>query len=100
MYPKLKIQWSFKAQADVKQIYFDLLKRNSKSVSQKIKDEILIAPESIIFPNQYQIDEYVTECRRIVIRNYKILYLAEGETITIISVFNTHRHPSKMKGIL
>lgn len=100
MYPKLKIQWSFKAQADVKQIYFDLLKRNSKAVSQKIKDEILVAPESIIFPEQYQIDECITECRRIVIRNYKILYLTEGEIITVISVFNTHRHPSKMKEIL
>lgn len=100
MYPKLKIQWSFRAQADVKHIYFDLLKWNSKTVSQKIKDEILVTPESIIFPEQYQIDEHITECRRIVIRNYKILYLAEGNIITIISVFNTHRHPSNMKGIL
>ncbi len=100
MHPKLHIQWSARAQTDIKNIYFDLLERNSKTASQKIRDEILVASKSIIFPEQYQIDEYIGDCRRIVIRNYKILYFAEEEVITIISIFNTRRHPSKMKGIL
>ena len=94
---KLSITWSLRAQSDVKSIYFQLLGKNSKDTSKKIRDEIIAAPKTIIFPEQFQIDEYIAKCRRIIIRNYKILYSAEGTAITIISVFNSFRHPSKMK---
>lgn len=94
---RLYISWSLRAQSDVKSIYFQLLEKNSVDTAKKIRDEIIVAPETIVFPEQFQIDEYIAECRRIIIRNYKILYSAEGTSITIISVFNSFRHPSKMK---
>ena len=94
---KLIISWSDRAKSDVKNIYFQLLNRNSKSSSQKIRDEIINAPSTIIFPEQFQLEEYHTECRRIIVRNYKILYTVQDTTILIISVFNSHSHPSKMK---
>ena len=94
---KHTINWSARAKLDVKHIYLQLLDKNSKSTSQKIRDEILKAPESIIFAEQFQVDEYLEECRRIIVRNYKILYSVQGTTISIISVFNSYSHPSKMK---
>ena len=94
---KLTISWSARAKSDVKFIYLQLLQKNSQTTSQKIRDEIIAAPTAIVFPEQFQCDEYLVEYRRIIIRNYKILYVAEGTTIYIVSVFNSHSHPSKMK---
>ena len=94
---KYTISWSARAKLDVKYIYLQLLTRNSKSISQKIRDEIINAPTKIVFPEQFQLDEYLIECRRIIVRNYKILYLVQNTTIHIVSVFNSHSHPSKMK---
>ena len=93
----ITIDWTSNAKSDVRRIYFQLLEKNSIKTSKKIRDEIISAPKKITFPEQFQVDEYIPECRRIVIRNYKVLYSAEGAIITILSVFNSHRHPSKMK---
>ena len=94
---KYTISWSDRAKLDVKHIYLHLLNKNSKSSSQKIRDEIINAPKTIVFPEQFQFDEYLVECRRIIVRNYKILYLVQNTTIHIVSIFNSHNHPSKMK---
>ena len=94
----LSVNWTAKAKADLKSIYYHLLENNSKEISLKIRDEIFSAPKTIIFPEQYQFDDFMFECRRMVIRNYKILYSAEENAITVIGVFNSHRHPSKMRG--
>lgn len=93
----ISITWTSRAKLDVKHIYSQLLNKNSIDVSQKIRDEIINAPKMIIFPEQFQIEEYMPELRRIIVRNYKILYSVKGTTISIISVFNSHSHPSKMK---
>lgn len=95
---KLSAIWSAEAIADLKSIYYYLLNRNSPETALKIRNEIFNAPQSIVFLEQFQPDEYLTNYRRIVVRNYKILYIIQGTTIYIISVFNSYSHPSKMKG--
>ncbi|TRW26628.1 type II toxin-antitoxin system RelE/ParE family toxin [Flavobacterium zepuense] len=94
----LNIVWSARAQADILDIYNTLLEKNSKETARKIRKEIVSAPEGIVFPEQFQYDEYGFMYRRIIVRNYKIFYDADGNKIVIVSVFNTHRHPSLMKG--
>lgn len=93
---KLIIEWSARAKSDVKDIYLHLSERNSAVTVQKIIDEIFTAPELIIFPEQYQHDDFMIDCRRVIIRNYKILYVVNGSTISIVSVFDSRRNPSKM----
>jgi len=98
MSESLKIIWSDEAKADLRETYYNLLEKNSKEVAGKIRAEIFLAPESIVFPEQYQIDEYSFKYRRIVVKNFKIFYTHKDNIINIISVFNTHRHPSKIRG--
>jgi plasmid stabilization system protein ParE len=94
----ITVVWSDQAKGNLRNIYNNLLYKNSAETAKKIRAEIFSAPHTIVFPEQFQYDDYLTEFRRIIIRNYKILYYANGPEITIISVFNTHRHPSNMKG--
>ena len=51
----------------------DLNKIRNNISKQRLK-EISAAPKQIVFGEQYQIDEYRDNCRRILIGNYKILY--------------------------
>lgn len=94
---QLSIKWTDRAKRDVREIYFSLLEKNSEETSRKIINEIIGSPETIIFPEQYQFDEYLTHCRRIILRNYKILYFSNGLSITVITIFNTYHNPVKMK---
>lgn len=88
--PKLPtIIWSNIAKADLRSIYNSLLFKNSKETTRKIREEITSAPEAVVFPEQYQFDEIHTKYRRIVVRNYKLLYRIEDKTIRIISVVDS-----------
>ncbi len=89
-------EWTNEAISDLKSIHNHLLLRNSERSSLKIINEILKAPNGIVFGDQFQIDEYYTNFRRIIIRNYKILYYFNTEAIIIAAVINTRKNPSKM----
>lgn len=84
---KLIIKWSDEAITDLRMIFFDLQKRNSLETSLKIRTELFEAPKSIIFPEQFQIDEYFPRFRRIVVRNYKVLY-TPMELQSILQVYS------------
>ncbi|MHA3786918.1 type II toxin-antitoxin system RelE/ParE family toxin [Flavobacterium hauense] len=93
MAEKLSIIWSSEAISDLKSVFVHLQESNSKETSLKIRSEIFNAPYNIIFPEQYQSDEY----RRVIVRNYKIYYTHFKKRIQIVGIFNTSRHPSKMR---
>ena len=77
-----KIFWSLTAIDDLKTI-----------LSKKTLLEITNSPKTIVFPEQFQIDEYRLDCRRIIIKNYKILYQHQDNAIYIVRVFNTFQNP-------
>ena len=79
--------WTSKSFEDISYIY--------NYLSNKISIEIYQAPHSITFVEQFQIDEYRKDCRRIIVRNYKILYHIKDSEIFIIRVFNTLQDPTK-----
>ncbi|MFP9112316.1 type II toxin-antitoxin system RelE/ParE family toxin [Flavobacterium sp. RHBU_3] len=85
----LFVIWSDEAKADLRSIYNSLLFKNSKETTQKIREEIISAPEAIVFPEQYQFDEIHYRYRRIIVRNYKILYRVEDKTIRITSIVDS-----------
>jgi mRNA-degrading endonuclease RelE of RelBE toxin-antitoxin system len=63
---RFKVEWSKQAMND--------LKRINNIVSNSKTDLIYNSPEKIIFPEQYQFDNFRRDCRRIIEGNYKILY--------------------------
>ncbi|MES2238766.1 MAG: type II toxin-antitoxin system RelE/ParE family toxin [Bacteroidota bacterium] len=84
---KYEIKWSFSALNDLKKL--------STIISDSKLDAIYKAPEQIIFPEQFQIDEYRKDCRRIIEGNYKILYQFKNNQIIIIKIFNSLHDPIK-----
>ena len=89
-----KIRWSNEEKNDVKKIY-DFIKLKSEQGAKNVVQELRNAPKSIVFADQYSVDEYAKKCRRIVVRNYKILYVTNEntQTIDIIAVFDTRQNP-------
>ena len=82
---KYKVKWSISAQNDLKKLY--------TIISNSKLDAIYNAPQQIIFPEQFQIDEYRKDCRRIIEGNYKILYQFKNNEIRIIKIFNSLQNP-------
>jgi plasmid stabilization system protein ParE len=93
--PRFDIYWTYKAKDDLKDIYFSLKKNISKESAQEIREELYSSPSRITFAEQFQIDEYRLDCRRIIVRNYKLLYQFQDNSIFIIRVFNTFQNPLK-----
>ncbi len=87
MMNKFKIIWSSESIKDLKKI------KNNVSKS-KLKN-IATAPKQIIFGEQFQIDEYRKDCRRIIEGNYKILYQFKNDEIRIVKIFNSLHDPIK-----
>ena len=87
--------WTSKSFEDISNIHNYLSNKISPETANKIIDEIYQAPNSITFVEQFQIDEYRKDCRRIIVRNYKILYHIKDSEIFIIRVFNTLQDPTK-----
>ena len=90
-----KITWTSKSFEDISHIYNYLSYRISVETANKIIDEIYHAPSTIKYVGQFQTDEYRKDCRRIIVRNYKILYTIINSEIFIIRVFNTFQNPTK-----
>jgi addiction module RelE/StbE family toxin len=87
--------WTSKSFEDISNIHNYLSNKISIETANKIIDEIYQAPNSITFVEQFQIDEYRKDCKRIIVRNYKILYHIKDSEIFIIRVFNTLQDPTK-----
>ncbi len=87
MMNKFKIIWSSESKRDLRKIKNNLSKSSLKSIS--------IAPRQIVFPEQFQIDEYRKDCRRIIVGNYKVLYQFGNDEIRIIKIFNSLHDPIK-----
>ncbi|TEB40464.1 hypothetical protein D0809_30475, partial [Flavobacterium circumlabens] len=53
------------------------------------------SPNHIVFAEQFQLDEYRLDCRRIIVRNFKILYQIKDDSIFIIKIFNSLQNEIK-----
>jgi plasmid stabilization system protein ParE len=64
-----------------------------------INKDIVIRSKEIHFTSQYQTDELLGEpYKRMIVRNYKIIYKIHSETeIRILQIFDTRQHPKKMR---
>ena len=87
--------WTSKSFEDISNIHHYLSNKISSETAHKIIDEIYQAANSITFVEQFQNDEYRKDCRRIIVRNYKILYYSKDSEMFVIRGFNTLQDPPK-----
>ncbi|MCR4033158.1 MULTISPECIES: type II toxin-antitoxin system RelE/ParE family toxin [Flavobacterium] len=92
---KPAVFWSENAKLDLKEIYFELKSKYSKETALKVREELFNNANSIVFAEQFQLDEYRIDCHRIVVRNFKILYQVKDDPVFIVRIFNTFQNPLK-----
>ncbi len=90
----LKIIWTNKAKLQLKELY-KFYKEKSPQGAKNIKNDILKATKELVFSKQYQADEIEPSFRRIIVRNYKIIYKVDATTIAVLRIFDTRQNPFK-----
>lgn len=91
----LKIIWTNTAKDQLKAI-FEYYKVKSLQGAHNVKNDILKASRELHFVEQYQLDEIEPEYRRIIVRDYKLLYKEEKEgTVFIARIFSTKQNPNR-----
>ncbi len=92
----IKIIWTKQTHAAVKAV-FDYYKEKSLQGAKNVKADLLSSPQTIHFSKQYQIDEINPDYRRIVVRDYKVLYKEKSGEIQIMDVVSTKQSLEKSK---
>jgi len=93
---KLQIIWSEQAIESLKEIYL-YYKPKSLQGAKNVRKDILQKVREIIFEKQYQVDEINPKYRRMIVRDYKILYISKDNRIEIIDIVNARRSPLYIK---
>jgi plasmid stabilization system protein ParE len=92
----LKIIWSDQARRSLKEIHARI-KPYSEQGAKNVKHELLSAPKKIIFAKQYQVDDINPRYRRIVVRDYKILYRERDGVVQVIDIICTLQTPDILR---
>jgi len=93
-----KTIWTETAKAQLRSIH-DYLKydKHTPQGAANVKKDLLNAVKTISFEEQYQKDEFQTEYRRIIVRQYKIIYKVENDTVYVMRIFRTTNNPNKQE---
>ena len=92
----IRILWDNQAKADLKLIFEFLQIKSAQGAKNVIKD-IVNQSKNIHFVEQYQVDEFLGQpYRRMIVRDYKIIYKIHSETeIRILQIFDTRQNQFK-----
>ncbi len=93
---KLKIIWTRQAKEALKRIY-DYYKEKSLQGAKNVRSELLHSPKTIHFAKQYQVDDINPKYRRIVVRDFKVLYKEHNNTILVLDIISTRQSPDVLK---
>lgn len=93
---KIKIIWTNQAKLALKAIY-EYYKEKSLQGAKNVKSDLLQGPKTINFTKQYQVDDINPKYRRIVVRNYKIIYKDEKNIIQVMDIVSTKQSPEILK---
>ncbi|MEQ8909234.1 MAG: type II toxin-antitoxin system RelE/ParE family toxin [Vicingaceae bacterium] len=92
----LQIIWTKQAKESLKSIY-DYYKERSLQGAKNVKNDILQSPKTIYYSKQYQVDEINPKYRRIIVRDFKVLYKESQDKIEIVDIISSRRSPSSLK---
>jgi len=95
---KRDIVWTLQAKESLKTIY-DYYKERSPQGARNVTNDLLRSPKTIAFSKQYQVDDINPKYRRIIVRDFKVLYKESQNTIEIIDIISTQQSPSKLREI-
>ncbi|MBK5213189.1 MAG: type II toxin-antitoxin system RelE/ParE family toxin [Flavobacteriaceae bacterium] len=91
------IHWSFEADADLNEIYAYYLEQAPDNASQNLL-ELISETEKIVFTKQWQVDEFDSTCRRIIIkRKFRVVYKVIEDVILITAVYPTKKNPENFR---
>lgn len=92
-----KIIWTDEAKNDLKDIY-DFIKNKSSQGAKNVISDIRTATKSVHFSNQNENEWYNSKYKKIIVRNYKILYQTneQKKELIIFAVFDTRQNPDKL----
>ena len=93
-----EIIWTFESDLDLNEIYEFYFEKSPKVAFQLIQ-EIVLETEKLVFAKQFQLDEINPNYRRIIVRNYKVLYRLIENEIVVFAVFDCRQNPIKLKKI-
>ncbi|GGA80741.1 plasmid stabilization protein [Flavobacterium palustre] len=96
MQKPITILWDNQAKADLKLI-FEFIRIQSPQGAKNVINDIVAQSKNIHFVEQYQEDEFLGEpFRRMIVRDYKIIYKIHSETeIRILQIFDTRQDQFK-----
>jgi addiction module RelE/StbE family toxin len=83
-----KVVWTHQALKSLTEI-LDYRYKDIPKVRKVIRKEILSSSKKIVFAEQFQKDEIFPVYRRIIVREYKLLYKEEKKTIYIMNIVCT-----------
>lgn len=91
-----QVNWTDNAKIAIKSI-FDFHAVNSVQSAENIVYDIIDRSDSIVFAHQYQFDDINPNYRRMIVRQYKILYKENQNIVSIVNVVSTKGNPEKLK---
>ncbi len=92
----LKIVWTKQAHRTLKSIN-DYYKEKSPQGALNVKNDLLQSPKTIHFAGQCQVDDINPKYRRIVVRDFKLLYKESDGIIHIMDIVCTKQSPNILK---
>jgi plasmid stabilization system protein ParE len=92
----LTVEWTDTAKDKLRTVY-EFHSEYSEESAFKIANEIIESTDAIVYAKQFQVDDINSEYRRIIVRQYKVLYKLEGETVWILNVFPTKGNPKNLR---
>jgi plasmid stabilization system protein ParE len=89
-----KVVWTLQARESLHAI-LDYRYSKIPAARKIIRKDIIDASKDILFVDQFQSDEISPEYRRIIVRDYKLIYKAEKSIIYILNVVCTKAEKEK-----
>jgi len=91
------IHWSDEARSDLDEIYNFYLEYSPYRASQNLMD-LISETEEIVFTKQWQIDEFDSTFRRIIVkRKFRVVYKVIDELILIVAVYPTKKNSENFR---
>ncbi|MDT8411349.1 MAG: type II toxin-antitoxin system RelE/ParE family toxin [Vicingaceae bacterium] len=91
-----KVEWTDTAKTALKNV-FDFHAKYSEQSAKNIVNDIIDTADTIVFAHQYQVDDINPNYRRMVVRDYKILYKISQKVVLIMNIVSTKVNPEKLK---
>ena len=84
----IKIVWTRQARESLNEI-LDYRYKDIPNARKIVKSDVIKASKEIVFLKQFQKDEIYSHYRRIIVRDYKVLYKEGIDTIYVMNVVCT-----------